>query len=167
MYSIKQAQLLLGALPLADVTIYYIDIRSFGKGYEEFYKQAKEMGIYFVEGRVAKIEQTESDNLILHHEDVTGCGCLKTMEHDLVVLSVGLLPDKKLVELFKNKQLETDSFSYIKEIDEDINPGVTSIEGVFVAGSTSAPRDIPDTILHSGAAAVQAAAYIEKKREMA
>ena len=51
MYSIKQAQLITGALPLADVTIYYIDIRAFGKGYEEFYKQAEAMGIHFVKGR--------------------------------------------------------------------------------------------------------------------
>ncbi len=164
MYSIKQAQLLLGALPLADVTVYYIDIRAFGKGYEEFFRQAKEMGICFVEGRVAKIEQTENENLTVHYEDVAGCGCLQKMEHDLVVLSVGLLPNRDALTLFKDRQIETDAFSYVKEIDEDVNPGKTSIEGVFVAGSASSARDIPDTILHSGAAAVQAAAYREKMK---
>ena len=51
MYAIKQAQLIMGALPIADVTIYYIDIRAFGKGYEEFYEQAKGMGVNFVKGR--------------------------------------------------------------------------------------------------------------------
>ena len=59
MYSIKQAQLLMGALPLADVTIYYIDIRAFGKGYEEFFEQAKGMGVRFVKGKVAKPEFRE------------------------------------------------------------------------------------------------------------
>jgi len=54
MYTIKQAQLIMGALPLADVTIYYIDIRAFGKGFEEFYQQSKAMGVSFVKGKVTK-----------------------------------------------------------------------------------------------------------------
>ena len=165
MYSIKQAQLIMGALPLADVTIYYLDIRAFGKGYDEFYEQAKAMGTYFIEGRVAKIESGEDDNLMVHYEDIAGCGCLKKAEHDLVVLSTGLLPNQESLQLTKGDLL-ADPFSYIMEIDEDINPGKTSIDGVFVAGSASAARDIPDAILHSGAAATQAASYIETRRRM-
>jgi heterodisulfide reductase subunit A len=51
MYSLKQAQLLMGSLPLADITIYYIDIRSFGKGYDEFYEQAKGMGVFLLKAK--------------------------------------------------------------------------------------------------------------------
>ena len=162
MYTIKQAQLLMGALPLAEITVYYFDIRAFGKGYDEFYEQAQAMGTQFVEGRVAKIEQQENDNLIVHYEDITGCGCLNKAEHDLVVLSVGLLPNQETLRLFKGDLLETDSFSYVREVDEDVNPGSTSVSGVFVAGSASAARDIPDAIIHAGAAAAQAAAHIKK-----
>ena len=162
MYTIKQAQLLMGALPLAEITIYYFDIRAFGKGYDEFYEQAQAMGTQFVEGRVAKIEQQENDNLIVHYEDITGCGCLNKAEHDLVVLSVGLLPNQETLKLFKGDLLEADSFSYVREVDEDVNPGSTSVSGVFVAGSASAARDIPDAIIHAGAAATQAASYIKK-----
>ena len=72
MYSLKQAQLLMGALPLADITIYYIDIRAFGKGYDEFYEQAKAMGVYFVKGRVPRIEETAEQNLLVHYEDIAG-----------------------------------------------------------------------------------------------
>jgi heterodisulfide reductase subunit A len=164
MYSIKQAELLMGALPLAEVSIHYFDIRAFGKGYEEFYQQAKAMGTSFVEGRVARIEQTEGDNLIVHYEDVAGCGCLQKAEYDLVVLSVGLLPNREALELFTNDGLESDSYGYLHEVEEDINPGRTSVTGVFVAGSASAARDIPDTILHAGAAAAQAAAHVERGR---
>ena len=57
MYSLKHTQLIMGALPLADVTVYYIDIRAFGKGYDEFYQQAGGMGANFVKGRVARIEE--------------------------------------------------------------------------------------------------------------
>jgi heterodisulfide reductase subunit A-like polyferredoxin len=164
MYSIKQALLTLGALPLADITIYYIDVRAFGKGYDEFYERAKSMGIRFVEGRVARIEESENGNLTLFHEDVTGCGCLKKVEHDLVVLSVGLLPNPEALKLFGDEKLQVDPYGYVGEIDEDVNPGKTSIDGVFVAGTSSAARDIPDTILHSGGAVMQAAAYVEDRR---
>jgi heterodisulfide reductase subunit A-like polyferredoxin len=166
MYSIKQAQLLMGALPLAEITLYFFDIRAFGKGYEEFYQQTKAMGADFVEGRVARIEGTEEGNLVVHYEDIAGCGCLQKAEHDLVVLSVGLLPNPEALALFRNGLLTSDPYGYVQEIDEDINPGKTSVEGVFVAGSTSAVRDIPDAILHAGAAAAQAAAFVEVGRRV-
>jgi len=164
MYSIKQAQLIMGALPLADVTIYYIDIRAFGKGYDEFYEQAKGMGIYFVKGRVAQINEKDNGNLSLHYEDIEGDGGLKQAEHDLVILSTGFSPNIDYMHMFKNSHLESDPQAYIREIDEDIHPGKTSIDGVFVAGAASAPRDIPDSIIHSGAAVAQTAAYIERIR---
>jgi heterodisulfide reductase subunit A-like polyferredoxin len=162
MYSIKQAQLIMGALPLADITIYYIDIRAFGKGYEEFYQQAKGMGVRFVKGRVGKIEETGKGNLLLRYEDIAAGAGPKQAEHDLVVLSVGLSASPEAFQLFAGSTLEADPFSYVREIDEDLEPGRTSIEGVFVAGTASGIRDIPDTILHSGAAAAQVAAYLER-----
>ncbi len=164
MYSIKQAQLIMGALPLADITIYYMDIRAFGKGYEEFYEQAKGMGVMFVKGRIAKIDQKENGNLVITYEDIEGDGGPREAEHDLVVLSVGLLPETKAFGIFEGEKLETDPYSFVKEVDEDMEPCKTSIEGVFVAGTASASRDIPDTILHSGAAAAQTAAYLQKRR---
>jgi heterodisulfide reductase subunit A-like polyferredoxin len=164
MYSIKQAQLLLGALPLADVTIYYIDIRAFGKGYEEFYEQAKGMGVRFIKGRVGKVEGTGNGNLTVRYEDISSDGGPRQAEHDLVVLSVGLSANPDAFRLFPGGLLAADPFSYVKEIEEDLEPGKTSIEGVFVAGTASAIRDIPDTILHSGAAAAQVAAYLERGR---
>ncbi len=162
MYSLKQAQLLMGALPLADITIYYIDIRAFGKGYDEFYEQAKGMGVYFVKGKVARIEETADQNLTVFYEDIEGTGGTKQAEHDLVVLSVGVLPTQGPLAMFANGALEADQFSYVREMDEDLEPGRTSIEGVFVAGTAAAARDIPDTILHSDAAAAQVAAYLKR-----
>ena len=164
MYSIKQAQLIMGSLPLADITIYYIDIRAFGKGYDEFYNQAKGMGVYFVKGKVAQINENDNGNLDIQYEDIEGEGGLKHMEHDLVVLSTGFSPNIDSLQMFKNGQLAIDPHSYVQEIDEDIDPGKTSIAGVFVAGAASAPRDIPDSILHAGAAVAQTAAYMERMR---
>ena len=164
MYSVKQSQLIMGALPLADITIYYIDIRAFGKGYDDFYEQAKGMGVYFTKGRVGRIEETDNQNLTLHFEDILNGGEIKTAEHDLVVLSVGLLPQVEVLSMFKKQTLEHEFVPFIKETDLDLEPGKTSIEGVFVAGAASAPRDIPDTIVHAGAAAAQAAGYLTSRR---
>ncbi len=164
MYSVKQAQLLMGALPMADVTIYYMDIRAFGKGYEEFFQQGISMGIEFVKGKIAKINEKSdgSGNLILSHEDVH-TGRRMESEHDLVVLSVGIIPNSEVVDLFKNEKLETDEFNYIKRIDEVVNPPLTSIEGVFVAGGSAGPKDIPDSILSAGNAAAEVASYINQQ----
>ncbi len=164
MYSAKQSQLVMGALPLADITIYYIDIRAFGKGYDEFYEQAKGMGVYFTKGRVGRIEESENQNLTLHYEDILNGGGMKTAEHDLVVLSVGLLPQAEVLSMFTKQKLDHELVPFIKEIDLDLNPGKTSIDGVFVAGAASSPRDIPDTIVHAGAAAAQAAGYLTRNR---
>ncbi len=164
MYSLKQSQLLMGSLPLADITIYYIDIRAFGKGYDEFYEQAKGMGVYFVKGRVGRIEETASQNLTLFYEDILNSDGIKQAEHDLVVLSVGLLPNTEALSLFSGQQLESEKIPFIREIDSDLEPCKTNIEGVFVAGAASASRDIPDTIMHAGAAAAQTAAYLKKVR---
>ncbi|MEA3503122.1 MAG: FAD-dependent oxidoreductase, partial [Actinomycetota bacterium] len=164
MYTVKQAQLIMGAVPLADVTIYYIDVRAFGKGFEEFYQQTKAMGTYFVKGKVADVRGADDGNLIVRYENIAGDGRVVEAEHDLVVLSVGMLPNQDALGLFSNGQLEGDPYNYVREIDEDLSPARTTIDGVFAAGSTTAVMDIPDTILHSAAAAALAGAYVERIR---
>lgn len=164
MYSVKHAQLIMGALPLADVTIYYIDIRAFGKGYDEFYEQSKGMGVEFVKGKVARIDQLETGDLQLHYEDMCGEGGKQTREHDLVVLTVGFIPNVDPFNLYRGAELAGDDFGYVREMNPISEPGRTNIDGLFAAGSTIGVRDIPDTVLHAGAAAAQAAAYIERMK---
>lgn len=159
MYSIKQAQLLMGALPMADVTIYYIDIRAFGKGYDEFFEQARGMGVKFVKAKIGKINEGENGNLILRYEDIQS-GKLKEVEHDLVVLSVGVLPNSDARELFSKDSLKFDSLNYVAQQDQLLSPSRTSISGVFAAGTTTGPKDIPDSILSAGSAASEVISYI-------
>lgn len=160
MYSIKQAQLLMGALPMADVTIYYINIRSFGKGFEEFYEQAKGMGVNFVKGKIGKINENEKGNLILRYEDINQ-GVLKESEHDLVVLSVGVLANQEGEKLFNKGLWKKDAFNFAFQKDIFHSPSLSNIDGVFLSGTTSAPMDIPDTILSAGSAAMEAIRYIK------
>lgn len=163
MYSIKQAQLLMGSLPMADVTIYYINIRSFGKGFEEFYEQAKGMGVNFVKGKIGKITEKENGNLILRYEDINE-NKLKESEHDLVVLSVGVLPNTDAAGIFREEKLEFDHLNFVGQKDPLASPAETNIRGVFVAGTASGPMDIPDSILSAGAASAEAMRYLNHKQ---
>lgn len=164
MYSIKQAQLLMGALPMADVTIYYIDIRAFGKGFDEFYEQAKGMGVEFVKGKISDIMEKDNGDLTIVYEDIENGGRRTETNHDLVVLAVGALPNPDVNTFFKNEKPDLSEHSYVKQIDELISPSKTSIEGVFVAGTSIGPMDIPDSILSAGSASSEAAAYIRSSK---
>jgi heterodisulfide reductase subunit A-like polyferredoxin len=164
MYSIKQNQLLMGSLPLAEITVHYMDIRAPGKRYDEFFEQAKAMGATYVKGRVAKITEKPDGNVVLRYEDVEGSGCVVEAEYDLVVLAVGVQPNLEPAALFPEGDLSLDEFRYVAEPDEDLNPGQTSIPGVFVAGAASGAKDIADSIVHAGSAAALVAAHLERQR---
>jgi heterodisulfide reductase subunit A len=92
MYATKEAMLISGSLPLAEITIYYMDIRAFGKGYEQFYQNAKAMGVEFVKGKVARISEDENHNPVVRVELIDEGARVVERTYDLVVLSVGMLP---------------------------------------------------------------------------
>lgn len=160
MYAIKQAMLLSGSLPLADITIYYMDIRAFGKGYEQFYQNAKAMGIEFVKGKVASISKGQNGGVVLRYEAQNGEG-VTTADHDLVVLSLGMIPGWKPQGVCP---VSEGSDRFIHAIRPKLSPTVTDMEGVFVAGAAAGPKDIVDTITESGAAAMEAAKYLGRFR---
>jgi heterodisulfide reductase subunit A len=158
MYAIKQAMLLAGALPLADITIYYMDIRAFGKGYEQFFENAKAMGIEFVKGKVARITEDENQNPVVRVELVDENSRIAEHQHDLVVLSVGMLPAYNPQAMYGVSPAE-DGFVDIP--DYNMAPAKTAQEGIFAVGTATGPMDIVDTIMTAGAAAASAAAYIQ------
>jgi len=119
------------------------------------------MGANYVKGKVASVSEKENGNLVLRYEDIAS-GKVSESEHDLVVLSVGLLANPEIIKVFKNITLETDPLNYIKQPDLLQNPASTSIDGVFVAGTATAPMDIPDTIMSAGAAASEVSGYLKQ-----
>lgn len=164
MYSNKQNQLIMGALPLADVTVYDIDMRTTGKGYEEFYVQTRAMGTTFIKGRIAEIVEKNNGNLVVRYEDIDHGGQILEQEHDLVVLAVGVQPNHDVERFFEPGVLEFDDYAYVNEADEILSPGQTNVPGVYVAGTAAGAKDIPESILHAGSAVAQASAYIEGRR---
>lgn len=162
MYAIKQAMLLSGALPLADITIYYMDIRAFGKGYEQFYQNAKAMGVQFVKGKVATLGAGEDGAVTVRYESQEAEGGSVEANHDLVILSLGLTPGWNPEPVCG---VATASDGFVQTIRPKIAPTLTDHEGVFVAGAAAGPKDIVDTIAEAGAAAMEAAAYLARRQQ--
>lgn len=162
MYAIKQAMLLSGALPLVDITIYYMDIRAFGKGYEQFFQNAQAMGIEFVKAKVARITEDEAHNPVVRVEMVEDGSRVVERSHDMVVLSLGMLPGCR-PETFAPVEAAEDGFVHCPF--PTIFPVRTDQEGVFVAGTAAGPKDIVDTIVEAGGAAMEAANYLHYLQE--
>ena len=156
MYAIKEAMLLSGSLPLADIAIYYMDIRAFGKGYEQFYQNSKAMGIEFIKGKVAFIDPGENGSVVLRYEAQDGEG-ITTANHDLVVLSLGMIPGWNPEGICP---VSTAADRFIQTIRPKIAPTLTDMEGVFVAGAAAGPKDIVDSITEAGSAAMEAAKFM-------
>jgi heterodisulfide reductase subunit A2 len=161
MYAIKQAMLLSGSLPLADITIYYIDIRAFGKGYEQFFQNAQAMGIQFVKAKVSTIDAVDQGRVRVRYEAQDGEG-VTTADHDLVVLSLGMVP---AWNPGNQSKMVADADGFIRTIRPKTAPTLTDQEGFFVAGAAAGPKDIVDTIAEAGAAAMEAAKVLYQARK--
>jgi heterodisulfide reductase subunit A len=157
MYAIKQAMLLSGALPLADITIYYMDMRTFGKGYEQFYQTARAMGIEFVKAKVARIDEQSDGDLRLRIERIEDDGAVAEPLHDLVVLSVGMQPGTD-PRRFVGVDLDADGF--VASPDPKLDTTRTSMPGLFATGTAISPKDIVDSVVEASAAAARVEAWL-------
>jgi heterodisulfide reductase subunit A len=154
MYAVKQSMLLSGALPLADITVYYMDIRAFGKGYEQFFQTARSMGINFVKAKVARIEEEPNGDLRLRVEMIEEDGRVAEPVHDLVVLSVGLQPGDDPRRFIG---VDLDQYGFVASPDAKLDATLTSLPGIVAAGTALGPKDIVDSIVEAGAAATKVA----------
>ena len=165
MYSLKLAHLIKDHSG-AQIYNFYIDMRTPGKGYEEFYNKLLEEGVHFIRGRVAEvtdwaIKPEEEGKLILRVED-TMIGQVRRVPVDMVVLSTGLeaQPDAAKVSALFGLSRSADGF--FAEAHPKLRPVETNTDGVFLAGCAQGPRDVPDAVAHAGAAASMAIAMLNK-----
>ena len=162
MYSMKNAQICIDHEPDTEVTCYYMDIRSFGKGFEEFYKTSQEKyGIEFIRGRPAEILENDDLTLTVRAED-TLLGKVTEYTYDLVVLSVGLEPPKGSNELRQTLGLSRTSDGFYMEAHPKLRPVDTLTDGVYIAGVAQGPKDIPDAVAQGSAAASRASIPMAK-----
>jgi heterodisulfide reductase subunit A len=164
MYSLKLAHLIKEHTD-AEVYEYYIDMRTPGKGFEEFYNRIAEEGVTFIRGKVGDIYPEamdgSSNRLVLVAEN-TLIGRIQKVPVDMVVLSVGLeaQADAKDVRRMFNITCSEEGFFY--ERHPKLAPVSTFTDGIFIAGCCQGPKDIPDTVAQAGAAAAEALALIDK-----
>lgn len=151
MYSLKLAHLVKEKLPDAEVYEYYIDMRAFGKGYEEFYRRIEDEGIKIIRGRTARIEKIEND-LILRSEDLER-DCITEQRVNMVILAIGLEPHDDSEKLSKILGISTDKEGWFNEANYISEPVRTNKGGVMIAGVCQGPKDIPDSVAQGSAAA--------------
>jgi heterodisulfide reductase subunit A len=154
MYSLKFAHLVREKLPEAKCYEYYIDMRAFGKGYEEFHERIREEGVSLVRGRTASVVDRDGQ-LYIHGED-TIAEHLITVPVDMVILSVGLQPSHGAGELARQLGIARDDDGWFRELNYNAEPNSTEREGIYVAGVCQGPKDIPDTVAQASAAAAHA-----------
>lgn len=153
MYLIKQAMLYKHAVPEGQPYIFYIDIRSNGKGYEEFVQRAKEEdGVIYMRGKVSKIARENGKLKVWGVDTLTGE--LIELPTDMVVLASAIIPSKGAEKLAKKLRLSTDEYGWFKEAHLKLRPLETMTSGIYIAGVSQFPKDITDTVAQaSGAAA--------------
>lgn len=151
MYTAKHAFTLKERIPDAQVTVLYMDVRAFGKGFEEFYDRVREHGVVYRRGNPAEVYR-RGDELVVLFED-TLLGEPVELPADLVVLAVGLRPPRELEELARRLKLPRSADGFLAEAHPKLRPVDTVVEGVYLAGCCQGPKDIPDTVAQAKAAA--------------
>jgi len=162
MYGMKEAVIAKEHTPTKlEPTIFYMDLRAYGKEFDAYYNRAKEeWGIRFVRSRVAGVtEDPLTGNLFVHYvEDETP----KTEEFDMVVLSIGMQPPKEVEKLAEALGIELNKYKFCHT--KAFSPLETSKPGVFVCGAFSAPKDIPESVAQASGAAAKAMGIIATER---
>lgn len=156
MYATKLASLLKRADPSMDIYIFYTDLRAYGKGFEEYYRRAQELGVKFIRGRPGELMENPDNKKVIMKVEDTLTRKIIDKEFDLVVLSVGLEPSEGTKKISEMLKLPMSSDGFIKEAHPKFRPVDTPVEGIFVAGTAQGPKDIPDSVAQASGAAARA-----------
>lgn len=165
MYSLKFSHLIKEHLPETEVYELYIDMRCYGKGYEEFYRRVMDEGVHMVRGRAAEVTDLamspeEEGRLIVKTED-TLLGIVRRIPADMVILSSGLAPAKDAKAVSQTFGFGCSADGFFLERHPKLEPVSTITDGIFIAGCCQYPKDIPDTVAQAGAAAAGALALVD------
>jgi heterodisulfide reductase subunit A len=154
MVSAKQAFLLREQFPEARVTVLYIDMRAFGKGFEEFYDEVRKSGVRYRRGNVSEVISRDG-RLLVRAEDTLRSKPIE-LPADLVVLSVGMTSRPEADQISDILKLPRSGDGFFMELHPKLGPVDTTVDGVYLAGACQAPKDITDTISQARAAASSA-----------
>ena len=164
MYAIKEAIIAKEHVHFVKPTIFYMDVRAYGKGFDAYYERAKkEHGVRFIKCMVSRVkEKFQNKNLLLSYLNEEGK--IEEEEFDLVVLSVGMVPSKAAVDMAERMGVEVESHGFCKT--RPFEPTATSRPGIYVCGAFEAPKDIPETVCQASGAVADATGGIAASRGM-
>ncbi len=152
MNTIKDSLLIKEHYPDTDISVFYTDIRAYGKGFEDLYLRSKETGVRYIRGLPGEvIEDPQTKNLKLRVENTT-TSRVEEHELDMVVLSVGLVPGEDLQHLTQIVNISRTADGFVMEAHPKLRPVDAPTPGIFFAGSVEAPKDIKDSVTQAGAA---------------
>ncbi|MCP4754739.1 MAG: FAD-dependent oxidoreductase [Proteobacteria bacterium] len=161
MYATKEAIIGKEHEPDLDCTIFFIDMRAFGKGFDAYYNRAKELGVKYVRCRPSSIKEVPgTKNLKISYQSEDGESVVD--EFNMVVLSTGLRPPANVQELGEKFRIDLNQHGFAAT--QDFTPVATSNPGIFVCGTFSGPKDIPETVTEASASASQAMALLAGAR---
>ncbi|KPK92290.1 MAG: hypothetical protein AMJ94_05395 [Deltaproteobacteria bacterium SM23_61] len=162
MYATKEAIIAKEHEKEVEPTIFFIDIRAYGKGFDAYYERArKEYGVRYVRCAISRVvEDPRTKNLRITYLDEGGE--MQEEEFDLVVLSVGMVPAASTKELAKNVEIELDANGFAKT--DPLDPLATTRPGVYVCGVFQGPKDIPETVAQASGAAAAASQILSEVR---
>jgi heterodisulfide reductase subunit A len=156
MNTVKDTLLLCDHYPGTEAKVFYMDIRAFGKGFEDLYMRSKEEGVKYIRGIPGDVvEDPETKNLILTVENTT-TGKVEKHELEMLVLSQGVIPRKDNDQVRKLLTLSTTSDGFVMESHPKLKPVDAPTKGVFIAGCVESPKDVKDSVTQAGAAAARA-----------
>ncbi len=153
MYSLKHAHLVRDKTG-AEVYEFYMDMRAFGKAYEEFYERVQEEGVTFIQGRGAEVEVLPDGKLRVKGDDAN-LGRMVAADVDMVVLATAIEPQPDADRVASLFGLGRTPDGWLAEAHPKLRPVETATAGIFLAGCAQGPRDVPDTVAHAGAAALE------------
>ena len=149
MYATKEAIIAKEHEPDLACYLFYIDLRAFGKGFDEYYERAKKIGIKYIRCRPSDVKEIpQNQNLKFQYE--TEEGNLLVDEFDMIVLSVGLTPPKDIEKISSISGAELNEFGFLSS--PTLNPVETNVEGVYKTGVITEPKDIPESVMEASAA---------------
>ena len=165
MYTAKHAMLTRDKYPDTDVYVFYIDVRTPGKNFDEFYRRAvEEYGVHYIKGMVGKVTP-DGDKLVVQASDLLAGKQMK-IDADLVVLAAAIEPDKSARPLATLLTASMDTNDFFTEAHPKLRPVESPTAGVFLSGTCQGPKDIPETVSQAGAAASKVIGLLAKDKLM-
>ena len=164
MYATKEASIAKEANPDIDITIYYMDIRAYGKDFQQYYDHAKDLGVKYIRGRPSSVYENPDKSITIRYKD-TLTGKIEENSVDMLVLSTAIMPNKDNKRVGAALGIDVDENGFFKQDSLLTDPIQSTRKGIFLAGCIQGPKDIPDSVSMASGAAAKAIAPIKNREK--